>query len=82
MADASLNKRKIGRNNRAKELFAEFLDLHCPSCRVCCCRYRLYLQRTELCCCRRYVFLSQPAPKRSRRYCRDTPHIRCSPCLY
>jgi len=33
MLDASLNKRKIGRNNRAKELFAEFLDMHCASCR-------------------------------------------------
>lgn len=33
MPDASLNKRKIRRNRMAKELFAEFLDLHCPSCR-------------------------------------------------
>lgn len=33
MPDASLNKRKIGRNRRAKELFVEFLDLHCPPCR-------------------------------------------------
>lgn len=33
MLDASLNKRKIGRNIRAKELFTKFLDLHCPSCR-------------------------------------------------
>ncbi len=34
MPDASLNKRKIRRNQRAKELFAEFLDTHCKSCRL------------------------------------------------
>lgn len=33
MPDASLNKRKIGRNRMAKELFTKFLDTHCPPCR-------------------------------------------------
>ncbi len=33
MPDASLNKRKIKRNQRAKEIFSDFLDLHCLPCR-------------------------------------------------